>query len=179
MEALQTLSECHFVQRPPPLIAALALDPGPMEITRFLSLVPAQPLDCLVGKAPPGCPVLPTQASGDEHRLWGQMWSGWWRRQWHPTLVLVPGKSCGWRSLVGCSPWGRKELDMTDRLHFHFSVLRIGEGNGNPLQCSCLENPRVGVAQSQTRLKRLSSSNGQVGKPLCYRACSRKVSQPL
>lgn len=75
--ALQTFSECHFVQRPPPLIAPLALDPGPMEITRFLSLVPAQPLDCLVGKAPPGCPVLPTQASGDEHRLWGQRWSGW------------------------------------------------------------------------------------------------------
>ena len=167
------------MQRPPPLIAPLALDPGPMEITRFLSLVPAQPLDCLVGKAPPGCPVLPTKASGDEHRLWGQMWSGWWRRQWHPTLVLLPGKSHGWRSLVGCSPWGHKESDTTDRLHFHFSVLCIGEGNGNPLQCSCLENPRVGVAQSQTRLKRLSSSSGQVGNRLCYRACSRKVSQPL
>ena len=41
---------------------------------------------------------------------------------------------------VGCSPWGRKESDMTARLHFHFSLSCIGEGNGNPLQCSCLEN---------------------------------------
>ena len=47
----------------------------------------------------------------------------------------------GWRSLVGCSPWGRKESDPTERLHFHFSLSCIGEGNGNPLQCSCLENP--------------------------------------
>ena len=63
------------------------------------------------------------------------------RRQWHPTPVLLPGKSHGWRSLVGCSPWGREELDTTERLHFHFSLSCIGEGNGNPLQCSCLENP--------------------------------------
>ena len=89
------------------------------------------------------------------------------RRQWHPTPVLLLGKSHGWRSLVGCSPWGRKESDMTERLHFHFSLSCIGEGNGNPLQCSCLENPRDGgawwavhgVAQSRTRLKRLSSSS--------------------
>jgi len=89
------------------------------------------------------------------------------RRQWHPTPVLLPGKSHGRRSLVGCSPWGRKESDTTERLHFHFSLSCIGEGNGNPLQCSCLENPRnggawwaaiYGVAQSWTRLKRLSSS---------------------
>ena len=40
--------------------------------------------------------------------------------QWHPTPVLLPGKSHGWRSLVGCSPWGREELDMTERLHFDF-----------------------------------------------------------
>ena len=64
------------------------------------------------------------------------------RRQWHPTPVLLPGKSHGQRNLVGCSPWGRKELDMTERLHFHFSLSCIGEGNDNPLQCSCLENPR-------------------------------------
>ena len=91
-----------------------------------------------------------------------------WRRQWHPTPVLLPGKSHGQRSLVGCSPWGRIELDMTEQLHFHFSLSCIGEGNGNPLQCSCLENPRdggtwwastYGVAQSWTRLKRLSSSS--------------------
>ena len=41
------------------------------------------------------------------------------RRQWHPTPVLLPGKSHGWRSLVGCSPWGRWESDTTERLHFH------------------------------------------------------------
>ena len=93
------------------------------------------------------------------------------RRQWHPTPVLLPGKSHGQRSLVGCSPWGRWESDTTERLHFHFSVSCIGEGNGNPLQCSCLENPRdggawwaavYGVAQSRTWLKRLSSSSSKV-----------------
>ena len=91
-----------------------------------------------------------------------------WRRQWQPTPALLPGKPHGWRSLIGCNPWGREELDRTERLHFHFSLACIGEGNGNPLQCSCLENPRDGgawwaaihrVAQSQTRLKRLSSSS--------------------
>ena len=90
------------------------------------------------------------------------------RRQWHPTPVLLPGKSHGWRSLVCCSPWGREESDTTEQLHFHFSLSCIGEGNGNPLQCSCLENPRdggawwaavSGVARSRTRLKRLSSSS--------------------
>ena len=69
-----------------------------------------------------------------------------WRRQWHPTPVLLPGKSHGWRRLVGCSPWGRWELDTTQWLHFHFSLSCIGEGNGNSLQCSCLENPRDGGA---------------------------------
>ena len=64
------------------------------------------------------------------------------RRQWHPTPVLLPGKSHGWRSLVGCRSMESLESDMTERLHFHFSLLCIGEGNGNPLQCSCLENPR-------------------------------------
>ena len=67
------------------------------------------------------------------------------RRQWHPTPVFLPGKSHGLRSLVGCSPWGRKELDTIERLDFHFSLSCIGEGNGNPLQCSCLENPRDGA----------------------------------
>ena len=90
------------------------------------------------------------------------------RRQWHPTPVLLPGKSHGQRSLVGCSPWGHEESDTTEQLPFHFSLSCIGEGNGNPLQCSCLENPRFrgawwaavyGVAQSRTRLKRLSSSS--------------------
>ena len=92
------------------------------------------------------------------------------RRQWHPTLVLLPGKSHGRRSLVGCSPWGHQESDMTEHLHFHFSLSCIGEGNGNPLQCSCLENPRdggawraavYGAAQSWTRLKRISSTSSR------------------
>ena len=64
------------------------------------------------------------------------------RRQWHPTPVLLPGKSHEWRSLVGCSPCGHKESNTTERLQFHFSLSCIGGGNGNPLQCSCLENPR-------------------------------------
>ena len=91
-----------------------------------------------------------------------------WRRQWHPTPVLLPGKSHEQRSLVGCSPWDREESDTTEQLHFPFSLSCMGEGNGNPLQCSCLENPRdggawwaavYGVAQSWTRLKRLSSGS--------------------
>ena len=94
------------------------------------------------------------------------------RRQWHPTPVLLPGKSHGQRSLVGCCPWGSEESDTTERLHFHVSLSCIGEGNGNPLQCSCLENPRgsgawwaavSGVAQSRTRLMRLSRSSSSVG----------------
>ena len=63
---------------------------------------------------------------------------------WHPIPVLLPGKSHGRRSLVGCSPWGHEESDTTERLHFHFSLSFIGEGNGNQLQYSCLENPRMG-----------------------------------
>ena len=91
-----------------------------------------------------------------------------WRRQWYPTPVLLPGKSHGWRSLVGCSPWGWEESDTTGQLHFQVSFSCIGGGNGNPLQCSCLDNPRdggawwaaiYGVAQSRTQLKRLSSSS--------------------
>ena len=91
-------------------------------------------------------------------------------RQWHPTPVLLPGKSHGRRSLVGCSPWGHEESDTTERLHFHFSLSCFGEGNGNPLQCSCLENSRdrgawwtavYGVAQSRTWLKWLSSSSSK------------------
>ena len=92
------------------------------------------------------------------------------RRQWYPTPVRLSGKSHGhgWRILVGCCLWGCTESDKTERLHFHFSLSCIGEGNGNPLQCSCLENSRdrgawwaavYGVAQSRTWLKRLSSSS--------------------
>ena len=93
------------------------------------------------------------------------------RRQWHPTSVLLPGKSHGWRSLEGCRPWSHWGPDTTEWLHFHFSLSSIGEGNGNPLQCSCLENHRdggawwaaiYGVAQSWTRLKWLSSSSSNI-----------------
>ena len=78
----------------------------------------------------------------------------------HPTPVLLPGKSHARRSLVGCSPWGLEESDMAERLHFHFSLSCIGEGNSNALQSSCLENPMdggawwaavYGVAQSRTQ----------------------------
>ena len=98
------------------------------------------------------------------------------RRQWQPTPVLLPGKSHGCRSLVGCSPWGLEELDTTKRIHFHFSLSCIGEGNGNPLQCSCLENSRdggawwaavYGVTQGWTRLKRLSSSSSSIPNSSC------------
>ena len=99
-------------------------------------------------------------------------------RQWQPTPVLLPGKSHGRRSLVGCSPWGCEESNTTKRLHFHFSLSCTGEGNGNPLQCSCLENPRdggawwagvYGVAQSWTRLKRLSSRSSNCANQLTIR----------
>ena len=80
----------------------------------------------------------------------------------------VDRESHGWRSLVGYSPWGRYELDTNEQLHFHFSLSCIGEGNGNPLHYSCLENPRdrgacwaaiYEVAQSRTPLTWLSSSS--------------------
>ena len=68
----------------------------------------------------------------------------------------------------GLQSMGSLRVDTTERLHFHFSLSCTGEGNGNPLQCSCLENPRdggawwaavYGVAQSRTRLKQLSSTS--------------------
>ena len=98
----------------------------------------------------------------------GQDWVTNRRRQWHPTPVLLPGESHGRGSLVGCRLWGRTESDTAERLHFHFSLSCLGEGNGNPLPCSCLENPRdeeawwaavYGVTQSRTRLKWFSSSS--------------------
>ena len=78
-----------------------------------------------------------------------------WKIQW----MEEPG---------GLQSMGLLESDTTEQLHFHFSLSCIGEGNGNPLQCSCLENPRdggawwaavYGVAQSRTRLKQLGSSS--------------------
>ena len=102
-----------------------------------------------------------------------------------PHSSTLAWKTHGRRSPVGCSTWGREESDTTERLHFHFSFSCFGEGNGNPLQCSCLENPRdggawwaavYGVARSGTRLKRLSSSSraaaeapAGLGNPMCGR----------
>ena len=119
--------------------------------------------------------MTPPGLLGNLHLVHWKKWANFYclclncvgRRQWQPTPVLLPGKSHGRRSLVGCSPWGREESDTTEWLHFHFSFSCIGEGNGNPLQCSCLENPRdggawwaavYGVAQSRTWLKWLSNS---------------------
>ena len=107
----------------------------------------------------------------------------------NPLQYSLPGKSHGQRSLVGCSPWGHEESDMTERLHFHFSLSCTGEGNGNPLQCSCLENPRdggawwaavFGVAQSRTRLKWLSSSSSSSSTALTkrMRRFSRTINRP-
>ena len=72
---------------------------------------------------------------------------------------------------MGYSPWGHEEFDTTERLHFHFSLSCIGEGDGNPLQCSCLENPRdggawcavYGVKQSWTRLRDLAAAEALWG----------------
>ena len=112
-------------------------------------------------RGPQGWQVSKSSPAGTEGDLEGIQWR-------HLTPILLSGKSHGWRSLIGCSPWGCWESDPTQQLHFHFSFSWIGEGNGNPLQCSCLENPRdggawwaaiYGVARSRTRLKRLSSSS--------------------
>ena len=90
------------------------------------------------------------------------------RRQWHPTPVLLPGKSHGWRSLVGCSPWGRERVGHDWATSLSLFTFMHWRRKWQSLQCSCLENPRdggawwvaiYGVAQSQTRLKWLSSSS--------------------
>ena len=100
------------------------------------------------------------------------------RRQWQPTPVLLPGKSHGQNSLVGCRLWGRTESDTAEVT----SLSCIGEGNGNPFQCSCLQNPRdggawwasvYGVAQSRTRLKQLSSSSNNVLS--CWNTSSQSI----
>ena len=121
----------------------------------------------LVGCSPWGCEESDTTESFHFHFSLSCIGEGnGTRRKWQPTPVFLPGESQGWRSLVGCHLWGRTESDTTERLHFHFSLSCIGEGNGNPLWCSCLKNPRDGgawwaavyrVTQSRTRLKRLSS----------------------
>ena len=121
----------------------------------------------LPASTPPGKGLLTSVGLGEDK--WVTMQSQW-RRQWDPTPGLLPGKSHGWRSLEGCSPWGLWGSDTTERLHFHFSLSCIGEWNGNSLQYSCLENPRdggawwaavYGVSQSWTWLKWLSSNSMQ------------------
>ena len=106
------------------------------------------------------------------------------RRKWQPTPVLLPGESHGRRSLLAAvhgvtKSWTRlRDFTFT----FYFSLSCTGEGNSNPLQCSCLENPRdggawwaavYGVAQSRTRLKRLSSSSSFI------HACELKFLSPF
>ena len=100
--------------------------------------------------------------------------------------MFLPGESQGRGSLVGCSPWGRTESDTTKRLHFHFSLSCIGEGNGHPLQCSCLENPRdggawwaavSGVTQSRTWLKWLSSSSSSSAGSLLFQGLFSSYSE--
>ena len=105
------------------------------------------------------CPYSPTFLLFSIHKIR--------RRRWHPTPVLWPGESHGRRSMVGCGPWGRW-VGHDWATSFSLFTFMIGEGNDNPLQCSCLENPRdggawwaavYGFAQSWTWLKRLSSSS--------------------
>ena len=90
-----------------------------------------------------------------------------------PHSSTLAWKSHGQRSLVGCSPGGLEESDMAEWLHFHFSILCTGKANGNPLQCPCLENPRDGVAQSQTRLKWLSIDqvSSRMHSPEAFSTC--------
>ena len=77
--------------------------------------------------------------------------------QWHPTPVLDEG--AWWAIVHGVSEsWTR----LSD-FHFHFSLSCIGEANGNPLQCSCPENPRDGVAQSRTQLSDLATAAADLG----------------
>ena len=113
------------------------------------------------------------------------------RRQWHPTPVLLPGKSHGRRSLVQAAVHGVAEgqTQLSNfTFTFHFSLSCIGEGNGNPLQCSCLENPRdggawwaalYGVAQSRTRLKRLSSSSSSIAYEVLFKCGFQLIGAPL
>ena len=95
------------------------------------------------------------------------------------------GRGAWWAAVHGVT----KSQTLTERLHFHFSLSCIGEGNGNPLQCSCLEDPRdgagwwaavYGVAQSWTRLKRLSSSSSSVlPKAFTAVSCNCQVYRPF
>ena len=117
-------------------------------------------------------------------KIEGRRRRGWQRMRWLDDITdsmnmsqRTLGVGDGQGSLMCFTQWGCKESDTTEWLHFHFSLPCIGEGNGNPLQCSCLENPRdggawwaaiYGVAQSQTRLKQLSSSSSSRSMDVSY-----------
>ena len=103
-----------------------------------------------------------------------------WRRQWHPTPVLLPGKSHGWRSLVGCSPWGRSRLsDFTFTFHFHALEKEMAT------HCSGLAWRIPGTAEpgglpsmglhSRTRLKWLSSSSSSQCRRQRFHPWVRKI----
>ena len=125
-----------------------------------------------------GCQTFSNQIPGIQLIICGALGKVLRRRRWHPTPVLLPGKFHGRRSLVGCSPWGHEKSDTTERLHFHFSLSCIGEGNGNtpvflPGESQgqgSLVGCRLWVAQSQTRLKRLSSSSSSSSNSSSSRA---------
>ena len=106
-----------------------------------------------------------SESDTTEQLIWTDWGLNYWRRKCQPTPVFLPRESCGQRKLVGCCLWVTQSQTRLKQLSMHVCV---GEGNGNPLQYSCLENPRdrgawwtavYGVAQSQTQLKRLSSSS--------------------
>ena len=115
------------------------------------------------------------------HSMWEHMsFSMLLRRQWHPTPVLLPGKSHGRRSLEGCSPEGCKELDTTERLHFHFSFSCIGEGNGNPLQFLAWRIPGTGepgrlLSMGSHRVEHDGSDLAAAAAARCFRVLSPQI----
>ena len=132
------------------------------------------------GVFPSSRPALPTTSLEVGPRVRGEGWGGCsarptphptclffhGRRQCHPTPVLLPGKSHGQQSLVGCSPWGHYELDTTERLHFHFHALKEEMATHSSILAWKITGTGkawwaavYGVAQSRTWLKRLSSSS--------------------
>ena len=84
----------------------------------------------LLAQSKDGLDQVLSFSSWDQRQSKGQV-----KSQWHTFLPNLDPSQYG-------SPWGCKESDTTEWLHFHFSLSCVGEGNGNPLQCSCLENPR-------------------------------------
>ena len=104
--------------------------------------LPGENRSTMLGQGFPGVSLSKESIcnTGDAGDLGSVLRLGRWA--WQPAPVFLPGESRRQRNLTGYSPWGHREADTTQRLHFHFSLSCIREGNGNPLQCSCLENPR-------------------------------------